>query len=421
MASARVPAPLLQHTIEASLGSSSLAAPVAELASGVIQTMYAARVKMALVVVVALGLIGSGLGLVAYRTLGSDAEPAAKDTTPLKGPAAGPEVNGLKLALSADKLETFMKFDGTDAEPVKLTLTFNNVGDKPIKFNKGSIWRLRNVSEDAENFARFQIVGPDKDSVQTGERQTRANLGLDTAENMTEIKPGGSWSQTVSFLEDGGPIIYQILKPGEYRIKAAYTGKPLEGFALWTGALTSNEIVLRVKKAEEKKPLAGQAVNGLQLSLSADKTEVTMKADGSDPEPARLKLTFTNVSDQPIKLNTYDFRLSQLRGELRSPDNKIVRIRRGVDRGSMPKPIASDFPVIQPGKTWVYDKLAFPGGVPDGAAMVSVYTMVKPGVHRLRLIYKPLPDQAGEAGQGSWSGEVVSNELQITAKPAEAK
>jgi hypothetical protein len=254
--------------------------------------------------------------------------------------------------------------------------------------------------------------------VQTVERSTRANLGLDTANAIVEIKPGGNWSRTISVLQEGGPIIYKLRKPGDYRIKASYTGRPVDGFPLWTGALTSNEIVLKVKPAEDKKPQAGQAVDGLQLTLSADKTETNLMADGSDAAPVKLKLTFTNVSDQPLKLNTYDFKLSQIRGEVNAPDDPSVTSQRfGVDRAKAPTPNASDFPVIQPGKTWVYqDKLAFPGGLPDGASMVTVYTVRKPGVYRLRFTYKPVADGAGEGAKGSWTGQVVSSELKITVK-----
>lgn len=70
--------------------------------------------------------------------------------------------------------------------------------------------------------------------------------------------------------------------------------------------------------APENPPVArqgdgGKPVNGLQLTLSTDKTETVMKADGSNAEPVQLKLTFTNVSDNESKSTSLEaaFRRSQ--------------------------------------------------------------------------------------------------------------
>jgi len=425
-ASARVPAALVQHTIEAALNNSGLSAHVADLVTGVVQTMYAARIKMVAAVVLALGLIGSGIGVVAYRTLGRDAEPARQDTAIAKEQPAGPAVNGLKLSLTADKTETFMKADGSNAEPVKLTFTFTNVSDKPVKFNAFDFAASRigcDVKPPDEQTIRVSFLKADRPQIQP------------VAADFFEIKPGQSWTPrgAISFpgtfsaskqLVSYNFAAFTVLKPGAFRLKVTYNSPhctdPLAD-GIWTGTLSSNEIVLKVKPADEKKADAGPAVDGLTLSLSADKTETFMKADGSDAEPVKLKLTFTNASDKPIKLNAYDFRLSQIRGAVKPPDNQDVKVRRvGVDRAKLPPPTAGDFPVIQPGKTWAYELLTFPGPVPDGASMISVYTVLKPGLYRLTFTYKPVAGLTDEA-KGSWSGELVSNELTIAVKPADEK
>jgi len=424
-ASARVPVTLVQHTVEVALSNSGLSAQAATLATGVIKTMYAARLKMVAAVVLAIGLIGSGIGVVAYRTLGREGEPAQKETATAKEQPAGPAVNGLKLSLAADKTETFMKADGSNAEPVKLKLAFTNVSDKPIKFNAFDFAASRiggEVKPPDEQSIRITLVKADRPQIEP------------VAADFIEIKPNESWApkDAISFppgrFSSGKRLVsyswvdYTILKPGAFRIKVAYNSPESDdplAKGCWVGTLASNELTVTVKPAEEKKAGAGSAVNGLRLSLSADKTETVLKADGSDAEPVKLKLTFTNVSDQPIQLNTYDFRLSQIRGKVRAPDDQSVRVRRvGIDRAKLPQPNAADFPIIQPGKIWVYEeKLSFPGPVPDGASMISVYTALKPGLYRLHFTYTPTKDLA-EVPKRSWTGELVSDELTITVKPS---
>ena len=52
-----------------------------------------------------------------------------------------------------------------------------------------------------------------------------------------------------------------------------------------------------------KQEKAPDVVNGLKLTLSLDKKETPLKADGSDCEPINLHVTYKNVSDRPLKLD----------------------------------------------------------------------------------------------------------------------
>ena len=118
------------------------------------------------------------------------------------------------------------------------------------------------------------------------------------------------------------------------------------GFVLANGA--------EQPKSETKKKAqaAGPVVNGLQLSLSADMTETFIFKDGKNAKPIAIKLTFTNVSDKPIKFNAYDFAFSRLKGEVKAPGDDSVQIQRiAADRVPM-APRAEDFPEIKPGETW---------------------------------------------------------------------
>src|SRR6266852_303560 len=118
----------------------------------------------------------------------------------------------------------------------------------------------------------------------------------------------------------------------------------------WTGSLDSNELELKVreKKAEPKEGI----IKGLKLTLSADKTETVMKPDGSDAMPVKLKLTFTNGSDKPIKLNAYalQFRMG-FRCIGPSPDSVHTSLEY-VQRQALAPPSAKDFHLLQPGKSW---------------------------------------------------------------------
>src|SRR5262249_1729204 len=125
---------------------------------------------------------------------------------------------------------------------------------------------------------------------------------------------------------------------------------------IWTGKVTSNELELKVKPAE-----SGEVVKGLKLRLSTAPSETVMKADGSNAEPVKLSLAFHNVSDQPIKLNTYDLSWSHLRLEVTGPDAQAIQIkRRDVDRKLVP-PAAKDYPEVKPGASWTTELQPFPG------------------------------------------------------------
>ena len=100
--------------------------------------------------------------------------------------------------------------------------------------------------------------------------------------------------------------------PGTYKLRVTLYenliggDEPQAKRTIW---LESNELELKVREKEDGKAQPeGGAVEGLKLTLSADKTETVMKPDGGDADPVKLKLTFTNVGDKPIKLNAYDLR-----------------------------------------------------------------------------------------------------------------
>ena len=183
------------------------------------------------------------------------------------------------------------------------------------------------------------------------------------------------------------------------------------GFVLATGAEQPEN------EAKKKEP-AGPVVNGLQLRLSADKTETLISKDGKTA--VALKLTFTNVSEKAIKFNAFDVHLSRIKGEVKAMPADSVKIQAVALDRILPAPKAEDFPEIKPGQTWSYDKeLTFPGSVPEGSSTIAFYSVVKPGEFRVKFTYNS-PRIDDSLAKDAWIGELVSNEVVIRIN-AEAK
>jgi hypothetical protein len=181
------------------------------------------------------------------------------------------------------------------------------------------------------------------------------------------------------------------------------------GFVLATGAE-------QPKKEAKKKENAGPVVNGLRLSLSADKPATVISKDGKIEKPVALKLTFTNVSDKAIKFNAFDFHFNRVSGAVKAmPGDSVKGALIAADRKAV-FPKAGDFPEIKPGESWSYDKhLLFPGSIPQGGNKFAQYAVVAPGEFRVKFTYNSakIDDPLAE---DIWIGELVSNEVVITVK-----
>jgi RNA polymerase sigma factor (sigma-70 family) len=205
------------------------------------------------------------------------------------------------------------------------------------------------------------------------------------------------------FLEAVG---HNPARPGKHRLVVSFTNKQdgkrfgLEN--VWTGTVTANEVEFTVSDGKD-----GSA-KGFRLTLSADKTE-SMTKDGK-VVPVKLKLTFTNVTDKPLRLdltdtsaglNTHDVRFRvKFRCTGPSPDS-VGTVVEEISRPPLKAPAEKDFPVLQPGKSWSPDwAIDFPGDVPDGPDRNVGYTLRKPGTYRLSFT----------------CGGVESNELELTVK-----
>jgi len=159
---------------------------------------------------------------------------------------------------------------------------------------------------------------------------------------------------------------------------------------------------------------AGGGVNGLQLTLRADRREVEIE-NGKIATRAKLKLMLVNVGDKAIKLNTYDFYWSRIRSEVKAtPADSMSTTQIAADR-KLVEPQAADFPEIKPGETWTFTRdLTFPGALPQGGSRLMEYDVSKPGEFRIRVKYMSSAIDV-PAAQGAWTGEIDSNEIVITA------
>ena len=161
---------------------------------------------------------------------------------------------------------------------------------------------------------------------------------------------------------------------------------------------------------------AGSVVNGLQLSLSADRTETFISKDGKIDKPISFRLTFTNVSDKPIKFNAFDYAFSRVKGEVKAQSADSLKFSLyGPGRKKL-IPQAGDFPEIKPGQTWSHAKIyEFPGTIVAGSSMFARYAVLKPGEFRVSFFYNS-PREDSPFAKDMWIGELVSNEVVIAVK-----
>jgi RNA polymerase sigma factor (sigma-70 family) len=171
--------------------------------------------------------------------------------------------------------------------------------------------------------------------------------------------------------------------------------------------------------ARETPPPKPEPAKGLKLTLSADKTETRMDP-GADygARPVKLKLTFTNTGDKPIKLDAHNlpFRI-QFHCHGPSPDS-VKRELEYVDV-ALKSPTEEDHPVLQPGKSWSPTRTpSFPGDIPDGDGTIAAYYLRKPGTYKLRMtLYDKYAPHVEGAEEGTkW---LESNELELKVREKE--
>jgi hypothetical protein len=176
---------------------------------------------------------------------------------------------------------------------------------------------------------------------------------------------------------------------------------------------------------------SAEAVDALKLTISADKTDLAMtplnlrRATADTPhyavEKTKLTFTFTNVSDKPVKLNTYDVIWSRLALSVTGPNQKSVKVEEELVKRAMLPPQELDFPILQPKESWTCEA-TFPYDFGR-----KTYYLMEPGEYRVKVTYH-VPVEFLDRGiappkymEGMWIGSVTSNEVVFKAAVAGEK
>ena len=150
--------------------------------------------------------------------------------------------------------------EGVKPEDVEVYVTYElrNVGEKAVKTR--GIWGA---------FAwLFDVTGPDGQKLTY--RGRRPSVRLPPAQDWLTITPGKTLARRVR-------LRYDFTEPGQYQICRISVVRPLPGIAgdwaewekIWSGTLKSNTVTLHVVRPKE--PAWGEAVDGVQVRLRADK------------------------------------------------------------------------------------------------------------------------------------------------------
>ena len=337
---------------------------------------------------------------------------------PVAAGAFGPETEGLKIALE-------VKPDSWESgSPVEFVCTVKNVSEKPIRV---AAWGLdlaqaleitdaagnvlkhdggRNASRMRRD-ADFVVIAPDaaKAFTLTG-RITPLKTRIGGKQLIVNELLGGIWHWS---LVDGDYTVRAVL---DRRADDAWMRRQAGG-AYWTGRALSAPVTVTV--SAKASTGGGEPVNGLKLTLAAEKTELGRLPDGK-VEPTKITLTFTNVSDAPLKLNVYDwfFRLVTL--QVTGPDADSVRaVKQMFFKRALPRPAEKDFPTIAPGGTWTSEPVQFPGLFGG-----THYTLMKPGEYRVTVTWAvgAATRQVSPLAADCWLGTVISNKITFKTVPA---
>jgi hypothetical protein len=158
---------------------------------------------------------------------------------------------------------------------------------------------------------------------------------------------------------------------------------------------------------------AGQAVNGLQLTVTADHL-ILPEALGPIGQPliitpTTLHLLFKNVSGQPIVLDAYNLSLTRLDMIVVGPEKQTVAFTRKAAGFRSRKALPIDYPQIEPGNVFVPMTAVNPIHFPGDFNLLFSYGLYQPGEYKVQVVYTRAA--AGESEIAAWQGRVVSNTL----------
>ncbi len=352
-------------------------------------------------------------------------KPAALTTRGKEVAAVGADhggnvVNGLQLKLEVKPTAWSV---GAVAVQPEFVCTVRNVSDKPLRIPRWGLMDFSHALEITDASGNVITVGGGRNKtlpmpkdafpvIEPGKTKRFTLLGTFNDKKMLIVSElcGGVWTWT---LPDGMYSVRATMNVRRNEYLERY--EKVHG-KMWTGSVRSAPVRVATGRSAAVKP--GEPANGLKLTLSADRKTLKITSrnlrralhdtPSYNVEPTKLTITFTNVSDEPIKLDAYDLVWRSLKLNVTGPDEKSVRVTPFAALRKMLRPTAKDYPTIAPGESWVLQhKPLFPGLFGR-----TNYALLKPGEYRISVTYA-LPERmkTNVLAKGSWLGTVTSNEL----------
>ncbi|OAI53669.1 hypothetical protein AYO44_15770 [Planctomycetaceae bacterium SCGC AG-212-F19] len=266
-----------------------------------------------------------------------------------------------------------------------------------------------------------------------------ASAALPTALTTTTLEAAGRFAVTLAAgVTEEIPYSIIALTQGEVRamwvakvkkliaifLVVAMVGAGMTVLVVGSGAKEAAAVPVPETPQKPGEPEGSKAVNGMKVTLTADKTETFMQPIGTNAKPVQLKLTFTNVSDKAITLsrgtnfnNAYQPFPLGCTFDVTGPDAESVSknpIRMPIIGGP---PDREGFVTIEAKMTFVVVQ-DFPSQPLPGAGVNQkfAYTLGKAGEYRIKATYA-----VEQPNKNRWTGKLTSNELVLTVKPAAAE
>ena len=398
------------------------------LAEGAIKAMFVTKLKAAGLVLLVLGVLGGGWGILAHRNGGKgDAALAVPRETATKPPeekmifSRPVRVNGVDFRVVTERRWLAPAAPAT-SRPIELGLRITNRTMEELVFYDFALVHI--TSLDGKELTKHRLPQARQAARQLAPVKLAAgkSLTVPIISSCLYRKPGLKeldWS--------GDPIgpLDQVasLQVGQkYNVSLSY--KPsMEGKNVWQGQVCTAKVLVEIvepavpKETQTKtEPAGGPAVNGLKLILTADNTQPTMKADGWNAEPIKLKLTFANAGDKEIQFAVPSW-FSSMTLDLSGADKEKVTTLPLPQAGTPDLSRAKSICLLKSGQSFSMEQ-------PFPTIDFTEY-LLKAGSYRLKITYdskrysryndanfnqQPIPADC-------WTGTLSSNELVLQVKP----
>ena len=298
----------------------------------------------------------------------------------------------------------------------KVTLTFTNTGDEPLKLNTYDLQCSR---------LQLSITAPDEGSISLDHDLPVKDMPPPRSADFPILQPGTTWTMArpISFPDDViGNACYVLQHTGVYHLRFIYAFMQnrarlgddiVSSDGAFQGAVASNTVSFKLITASEP-------VNGLQIGLDV----------GQSTDPSSGEMTFTaylrNVSDKPITVNAWNLSNDGL--QLEGDNGKLLPDIGARYRSAM-LTLAERYCTLAPGEQHAFPQRAVyhpaldtltqqMGNISavDNTGMFRNWTVPGSIVNASALLASPVVPEA-DAPTPLWSGKVISPAIVIPLNP----